>query len=539
VYGRSESGEAMTVVLTFRDARVGDVDAGADQLVVIGTKSALSRADLVALLPESVKPVWPSMVASMNPGDQFAATSTWVAKAGVSPDADAVAAETDGGTSNGAMRVQAIAVSDRASRHNASCRPDAVASSLRGRFAKGAGRLILALSRASDLSALAGAVGRAFPLYLHKGKKADDVAVEVLVVSPEPLAESSIARAQGLCDAVRDAGRLTDMPPSELHTDAFVDEVTSWCSEHGLTPTILRAHALRERGFGGLVGVGQAATREPALVHVRWDPPVGTGSMVSTGSTLQPMAWVGKGIVFDTGGLSMKGKSDMPGMKVDMGGAAAVWSAFKLAVAMKVPRRIDAILCLAENSVGPLSMRPDDIITLYSGKTVEVNNTDAEGRLVLADGVAYALRDCGASIVIDLATLTGAQLMATGKVHAAIISNDDALEDAAVAAGQVSGDLCFPLPYAPEFFRAEFSSPVADLRNSVKDRMNAQSSCAAQFIAESLTATTPDGANVRWLHVDMAGPAVSRDRGTGFGVGLLLALTEAVTAASAPTSQGV
>jgi len=139
-----------------------------------------------------------------------------------------------------------------------------------------------------------------------------------------------------------------------------------------------------------------------------------------------------------------------------------------------------------------------------------------------------------ATIVIDLATLTGAQLIATGKLHAAIVSNDESLEDHAVAAGQVSGDLCFPLPFAPELFRAEFASPVADLRNSVKDRMNAQSSCAAQFIAESLTASTPEGAHIRWLHVDMAGPAVSRDRGTGFGVGLLMALSEAVGTPSAP-----
>jgi len=475
------------------------------------------------------------MVATLNPGDQFAATSTWLPKA--PPNTTDAVAPDDSPKPPAALRVHAVAISDRASRHNAACRPDAVTAALKGRFGKGAGRLLLVLARASDLFALAGAVGRAFPLYLKKGKAPEDSTIEVYVVSTEPLSEGAISRAQGLCDAVRDAGRLTDMPPSELHTDAFVDEVRGWVNEHASPQVSLRVErieALRERGMGGLVGVGQAASREPALVHIRWEPEA---------STLEPMAWVGKGIVFDTGGLSIKGKSDMPGMKVDMGGAAAVWSAFKLAVAMKVPRRIDAILCLAENSVGPLSMRPDDIITLYSGKTIEVNNTDAEGRLVLADGVAYALRDCGATIVIDLATLTGAQLMATGKLHAAIISNDEVLEDSAVAAGLVSGDLCFPLPFAPELFRAEFASPVADLRNSVKDRMNAQSSCAAQFIAESLTASTPEGAHIRWLHVDMAGPAVSRDRGTGFGVGLLMALCEAVTtdvgpAAASATSGG-
>ena len=178
------------------------------------------------------------------------------------------------------------------------------------------------------------------------------------------------------------------------------------------------------------------------------------------------------------------------------------------------------ILCLAENSVGPDAMRPDDVITLYSGKTIEVNNTDAEGRLVLADGVAYAVKDLGAAIVVDMATLTGAQLMATGKLHAAIVCNDEALEADAVAAGKASGDLVFPVPFAPELFRGEFQSSVADLRNSVKDRMNAQSSCAAQFIAESL----PSGEPVRWLHIDMAGPVMARDRATGYGVALLTEL---------------
>jgi probable aminopeptidase NPEPL1 len=156
---------------------------------------------------------------------------------------------------------------------------------------------------------------------------------------------------------------------------------------------------------------------------------------------------------------------------------------------------------------------------MYSGKTVEVNNTDAEGRLVLADGIAWALRHVHPDVLIDLATLTGAQLVATGKRHAAIVSNDAELEAACIVAGRTSGELVHPLPYCPEMFRAEFKSEVADMRNSVKDRMNAQSSCAAQFIADHMgDATTP------WLHVDIAGPAEADNRATGYGVGLLLTL---------------
>lgn len=482
-------------------------DKPISQLALAGKKSALVRSDALDALPPEARSAWADMVASLNPGDALAATSTWVSL-------PAEPAEKPGAKS---VKVQALAVSERASRHNAACRPDALAAGLKGRFGKGEARLVLVLSRAADLMASAAAVGRAFPRYHHKAKPPEALQLEVCVLAPEqePIDSAALAQAQALCEAVRDAARLTDMPPSELHTDAFVAECELFAEKTGVALTVLRTAELAARGMGGLVGVGQAARREPALVHLRWDPP---------GASAEPMAWVGKGIVFDTGGLSIKGKSDMPGMKVDMGGAAAVFAAFKLAVELKVERRIDAILCLAENSVGPDAMRPDDIITLYSGKTIEVNNTDAEGRLVLADGVAYAVKDCDARTIVDLATLTGAQLMATGKLHAAIVSNDEDLEAMAIAAGKRSGDLCFPLPFAPELFRGEFSSPVADLRNSVKDRMNAQSSCAAQFIAESLAAVTPDGVVTKWLHVDMAGPVVSRDRATGFGVALLFSL---------------
>jgi probable aminopeptidase NPEPL1 len=493
----------MGAIVKFIGSGRGTEDS-VDHLAVIGTKGALARADVVAALPAEVGGLWGPMVESLSPGDQFAATTTWVARGGA------------------AMKISALAISDRASRHNAPSRPDAVAAALKGRFTKGHGQLLVALERSADAAALTCAVARAFPTYMKKRKTEPDLLVEVrFLVEPAlpTLNDEAIARLATLAESVRDAGRLTDMPPSELHTDAFVAEAEALARRLGVPVKVLRLAELERVGMGGLVGVGQASTREPALVHLRWDP--AAQGLPSSGA---PMAWVGKGIVYDTGGLSMKGKTDMPGMKVDMGGAASVLSAFRVAVETRAPRRIDAILCIAENSVGPSAMRPDDVITLYSGKTIEVNNTDAEGRLVLADGVAYAVKDCEAKVIIDLATLTGAQLMSTGKLHAGIVSNDEALEIAAVRAGRQSGDLCFPLPYAPELFRGEFSSPVADLRNSVKDRMNAQSSCAAQFIAESLSAATPAGANVRWLHVDMAGPVVARERGTGFGVGLLTAL---------------
>ena len=191
--------------------------------------------------------------------------------------------------------------------------------------------------------------------------------------------------------------------------------------------------------------------------------------------------------------------------------------AFAVLARHKVPGRLSLLLCLAENAIGPHAYKPDDVLTLHSGKTVEINNTDAEGRLLLADGCSYAARVLGADVVLDAATLTGAQGVATGDLHAAVVSNDEAVEAALLAAGRASGDLCWPLPFAPEFYRSEFQSPIADMRNSVKNRNNAQASCAGEFVHWHL-----DGTNARWGHVDLAFPAFRGDRGTGFGVALFV-----------------
>jgi probable aminopeptidase NPEPL1 len=217
----------------------------------------------------------------------------------------------------------------------------------------------------------------------------------------------------------------------------------------------------------------------------------------------------------------------METMKSDMGGAAAMLGAFAVLARMKVPGKLSLLLCLAENAIGPQAYKPDDVLTLHSGKTVEINNTDAEGRLLLADGCSYAARVLGADLVLDAATLTGAQGVATGDLHAAVVSNDEAVEAALLAAGRATGDLCWPLPFAPEFYRSEFQSPIADMRNSVKNRNNAQASCAGEFVHWHL-----DGTNARWAHVDLAFPAFRGDRGTGFGVALFVEAVRALAGRS-------
>ena len=234
--------------------------------------------------------------------------------------------------------------------------------------------------------------------------------------------------------------------------------------------------------------------------------------------------------------------TSMVGMKSDMGGSAAVLGAFEAIVMAELKVPVYAMLCIAENSISSNAFRPDDVITMLSGKTVEINNTDAEGRLVLADGVYYAasMLPCLTSnttttenstaanmkpaVIIDIATLTGAQGVATGRNHAGIYTNDEHLETLAIAAGKFTGDLVYPLPYCPEFYKNEFRSVIADMKNSVADRTNAQASCAAQFIGNHLEDyLNNDG---KWLHIDMAYPATVNERGTGYGVALLYEITK-------------
>ena len=222
------------------------------------------------------------------------------------------------------------------------------------------------------------------------------------------------------------------------------------------------------------------------------------------------------------------------GMKVDMGGSAAVLGAFQAHVLQSSksrPINVHALLCLADNAVDALSTRPDDILHMYSGKTVEVNNTDAEGRLVLADGVAYASKHLNPDVILDIATLTGAVMVGLGKRHAGIVCNDKDLEESMIKMGKKSGNLLFPMLYAPEVLvqtAKQFDSSVADMTNSVSDRMNASSSCAAHFIESNLVGEKWDweknGSSTNkglWVHLDIAGTADISGTATGFGVALL------------------
>jgi leucyl aminopeptidase len=277
-----------------------------------------------------------------------------------------------------------------------------------------------------------------------------------------------------------------------------------------VTVEVFDGEAIRAKGMGGLAAVGQGGPVDPRLITLRYS---GGGS----GPTL---AFVGKGVTFDTGGISLKPGAGMQEMKFDMSGAAAVLEAFAAVVELGLPVELLAVVPSTENMPSGTAVKPGDVITQYNGKTVEVNNTDAEGRLILADALAWAVEQ-GAERAIDLATLTGAVVIALGSTHAAVISNDDALATEIAAAGEESGELVWRLPLHPEY-KALMKGTVADLSNLASKR-EAGTITAASFLEEFVDGTP-------WAHIDIAGTAWDVNRaytgkgGSGYGVRLLVQL---------------
>lgn len=469
--------------LSYRDLSPGDPILDGRTVVVIGRAERLSTDEVLAWTGLSTASR-DAMLEGAKPGDGGASAESWI----------------------GTQKVVLGVLPEACSRYNTPSRAWAIPSLVKK--ASGDAVVVLLVDSPDHARAAGLAAARALPLF--DGRSGESESRDVVVTARAPGGFVVDDGLQAVMEGIRIAARLVDLPPNELHTDAFVAEAVALASSLGVESTVIAGQDLVDGGFGGLLGVGAAAVHGPALVAL-YHRPEGASRHVG---------WVGKGIVYDTGGLSIKGKSSMPGMKCDMGGAAAVMGAFSAAVQAGADYAITAVLCLAENSVGPHATRPDDILHMRSGKTVEVNNTDAEGRLVLADGVSWICTEHQPDAVIELSTLTGAALVATGKVHAAIMATDSELESLAVSRGRGVGEPCHPLIYAPELFRKEFRSPVADMRNSVKDRGNAQCSCAGQFIANHLPDDAPP-----FMHVDIAGTAWDSDnRGTGYGVGLLIAV---------------
>jgi leucyl aminopeptidase len=317
---------------------------------------------------------------------------------------------------------------------------------------------------------------------------------------------------------------LINTPPSHLNPVTFAsrmaDEVkAAGGARAGLSITVMTEGTLKSKGYGGITAVGQGSANPPRLVRISYKP---TGAIKAK----KKYAFVGKGITFDSGGLALKPALGMEAMKSDMSGAAAVCGAVLAIAALKLPIAIDAWAPLAENMVSDNATRPSDIITIYGGKTVEVLNPDAEGRLVLADALQRAQEEKNLDAVFDIATLTGAQVVALGTRTSAVMTNNQELSDAFLSVTEKTGEQFWPMPL-PSELRASLDSPVADLAN-IGDRMGGML-VAGIFLKEFVSDDLP------WLHLDIAGPAYN-DRsphgytpvgGTGIGVRSLVAAAKA------------
>ncbi len=387
----------------------------------------------------------------------------------------------------------------------------------------GTSRVGLALP-AEDVPALGavaeGALLGAYAFLRYRDPSSGDYRAPVedlTVVSPlagQADAELAAARARTLTGAVSLVRDLVNTPPSDLHPQELVEVAAATAGESGLGIEVLDEGALREGGYGGLLGVGQGSVHPPRLARLTHTHPEATDTV----------AFVGKGITFDSGGLSLKPSASMEWMKSDMGGAAAVLGALSAIARLNVPVNAVGYLALAENMPSGAAQRPSDVLTIYGGKTVEVLNTDAEGRLVMADAIVRAAEDT--DLIVDAATLTGAQITALGTRVAAAMANDDELRGAVTEAAERAGDAVWPMPL-PEELRKMLDSGVADIANVSGDRSGSMLQ-AGVFLREFV----PEG--VRWAHLDIAGPAFNQGEahgytpkgGTGAATRTLVALAE-------------
>jgi len=309
--------------------------------------------------------------------------------------------------------------------------------------------------------------------------------------------QDSVAHALAIAEAMQLVKDLVNTPPSDLFPQSLAERSETAARDLPIDVTIWDEAALAAEGFGGILGVGQGSTRPPRLVKLSYSP----------ADASRHLALVGKGITFDTGGLSLKPAASMVGMKYDMTGAATVLAVAVAAAKLALPVRITAWLCIAENMPSGTATRPEDVLRIRGGRTVEVLNTDAEGRLVLADGLVAAAEE-KPDAIIDVATLTGAATVALGTRYFAAMG-DTALVDQVLAASTATGELAWPMPL-PDELRALLNSDVADIANAKIGNKAAGMLLAAVFLREFTDSTIP------WAHLDIAGSAQNEGGAWGF-----------------------
>ncbi len=332
----------------------------------------------------------------------------------------------------------------------------------------------------------------------------------IIVVGAVDGTEDAWARLRAVGQGVALTRELVTEPANIIYPESFVARCDH-LKALGIEFEVLGLDELRAAGMGALLGVAQGSVREPRLLVMRWD---GTNGAEKT-----PVALVGKGVTFDTGGISLKPPAGMEDMKWDMGGAGAVAGAMLALATRKAKAHVVGVCGLVENMPDANAQRPGDVVTSMSGQTIEVINTDAEGRLVLCDAITWVQKKYAPKIIVDLATLTGAIIISLGNEHGGLFSNDDDLAAQLTAAGKATGDPLWRFPLSPAYDKL-IDSPIADIKN-VGPREGG-SITAAQFIQRFVDE------GVKWAHLDIAGmvwaskPGGTWDKGaTGYGVRLL------------------
>jgi leucyl aminopeptidase len=369
------------------------------------------------------------------------------------------------------------------------------------------------LSAQAAAEAAYGATLRNWRMDKYRTKLAETAkpSVEALSVAGAPAETAALwTRYAAIADGVALTKELVTEPANIIYPESFVERCKH-LADLGVEITILDDKQMAELGMGALLGVAQGSRRPARLLAMKWD---GTG-----GAQERPVAFVGKGVTFDTGGISIKPAAGMEDMKWDMGGAGAVAGVMKALAGRKAKAHVVGICGLVENMPDGNAQRPGDIVTSMSGQTIEVLNTDAEGRLVLCDALHWTQETFNPEYIVDLATLTGAIIVSLGSEYAGMFTNDDGLADKLNAAGKASGDQLWRFPLSKAYDKM-IDSPIADMKNI--GGKGAGSITAAQFLQRFIKE------GVKWAHLDIAGtvwadkPGAVWDKGaTGFGVRLL------------------
>jgi leucyl aminopeptidase len=355
--------------------------------------------------------------------------------------------------------------------------------------------------------AAAAAEGAAIGGYRFEGYKSGPGAQRarrVTVVSPDGVEQRAREAAEAVASAVALVKDLVHTPAQWLGPQDLAERAAESVAELPVTVEVLDENDLLAQGFGGILGVGQGSDRPPRFVRLDYTPVDASGSEAT-----RHVAIVGKGITFDTGGLSLKPPTGMVGMKYDMCGAAVALAVVRAAAALALPVRVTGWLCIADNMPSGRATRPGDVLRTLDGTTVEVLNTDAEGRLVLADGLAAASR-ARPDVIIDVATLTGAITVALGTRHVGVMGDDDAVAEY-LAAAERAGELAWPLPL-PDHMEDELDSPIADLQNAKIGDPAGGSLFAGLFLRRFVgrVSDEPDATRIPWVHLDIAGAGTTK-----------------------------